>query len=187
MDDITDVQLAQYLFNQPGYQALSAQRQRLVIASYTFRSVRLVRMFDRRYQQSLSGFFGHGLSVYVGSDASEASEASKLQSTIEAHIPDTDEFSEQEASYAQNAFIALLYLMQAAVTDDTALLQRSIEMTLQNVDLLYYEHDPDYLQTALVVAEQHVLDNVLERVAATASTTPATLELIAALALPHSL
>ncbi|WP_160170527.1 hypothetical protein [Pseudomonas syringae] len=41
MDDTADIQSAQDFIYQPGYQALSAQQQRLVIASYTFGSLRL--------------------------------------------------------------------------------------------------------------------------------------------------
>jgi hypothetical protein len=179
-----DMQPIHDLTHKLGYQALSAQQQRLVIASYTLRSLRLVEMFDRRYNQCLADLFCRGLSAYV---AGRASECSDLHAEIEAHIPDTDEFSEQEASYAQNAFIAVFYLIEAAVTDDAALLQRSINMTLQNVDLLYYERDPDYLQMELTAAEQHVFDNLLEQAAATPSTAPANLELISALASPHRL
>lgn len=184
MEDMADMQPAQDLIHQPGYQALSAQQQRLVIASYTLRSLRLVEMFDRHYNQCLAGLFCHGLSAYV---AGRVSESSDLHAEIEAHIPDTDEFGEQEASYAQNAFIALLYLMEATASGDAALLQRSIDMTLQNVDLLYYERDPDYQQMDLVVAEQHVLDNLLEQAAVTASAVPATFELIEAMTSPHRL
>ncbi|MCQ2996586.1 hypothetical protein QCD79_04695 [Pseudomonas quasicaspiana] len=181
MEDIDPVH---DLIHQPDYQALSAQQQRLVIASYTLRSLRLVEMFDRRYNQCLADLFCHGLSVYI---AGRASESSDLHANIEAHIPDTDEFSEQEASYAQNAFIALFYLIGATATGDAALLQRSINMTLENVDLLYYERDPDYLQMELTAAEQHVLDNLLEQAAATSSAEPATFELIEAMTSPHRL
>ncbi len=184
MEHIDDMQPSQDLIHQPDYQALSAQQQRLMIASYTLRSQRLVEMFDRCYNQRLADIFCRGLSAYV---AGRASDISDLHTEIEAHIPDTDEFSEQEASYAQNAFIALLYLMEAAVTGDDALLERSIDMTLQNVDLLYYERDPDYQQTELLAAERHVLDNLLEQAAANASVIPATFELIEAMALPHRL
>lgn len=179
-----DKQSAHDLIHQPAYQALSVPQQRLVIASYTLRSLRLVEMFDRRYNQCLADLFCRGLSAYV---AGQDSETSDLHAEIEAHVPDTDEFSEQEASYAQNAFIALLYLLEAAVTGDAALLKRSIDMTLQNVDLLYYERDPDYLQMELTAAEQHVFDNLLEQAAATPSTAPANLELIEAMTSPHRL
>lgn len=181
---MADIQPARDLFHQTGYQALSALQQRLVIASYTLRSLRLVEMFDRCYDQCLAGLFCRSLTAYA---ADRASEISDLHAEIEAHIPDTDEFGEQEASYAQNAFIALLYLMKAAVTGDANLLQRSIEMTLENVDLLYYERDPDYLQMELVVAERHVLDNLLEQATVSASAVPATFELIEAMASPHRL
>ncbi|MBC3948515.1 hypothetical protein [Pseudomonas folii] len=179
-----DMQPVHDLTHKLGYQALSAQQQRLVIASYTLRSLRLVEMFDRLYNQCLADLFCRGLSAYV---AGRASECSDLHAEIEAHIPDTDDFGEQEASYAQNAFIALFYLIEAAVTDDAALLQRSINMTLENVDLLYYERDPDYLQMELTAAEQHVFDNLLEQAAATPSTAPANLELIEAMTSPHRL
>ncbi|MCQ3002943.1 hypothetical protein NLO98_24660 [Pseudomonas syringae] len=178
------MQPSQDLIHQPDYQALSAQQQRLMIASYTLRSQRLVEMFDRRYNQRLADIFCRGLSAYV---AGRASDISDLHTEIEAHIPDTDEFSEQEASYAQNAFIALFYLIEATVTGDAALLQRSINMTLENVDLLYYERDPDYLQMELTAAEQHVLDNLLEQAAATSSAEPATFELIEVMTSPHRL
>ncbi|MDU8357690.1 hypothetical protein [Pseudomonas syringae group sp. J309-1] len=178
------MQPSQDLIHQPDYQALSAQQQRLMIASYTLRSQRLVEMFDRRYNQRLADIFCRGLSAYV---AGRASDISDLHTEIEAHIPDTDEFSEQEASYAQNAFIALLYLMEATATGDAALLQRSVDMTLQNVDLLYYERDPDYLQMELTAAEQHVLYNLLEQAATTSSAEPATFELIEAMTSPHRL
>ncbi|WP_281250894.1 hypothetical protein [Pseudomonas asturiensis] len=42
MDDRADIQPAQDFIYQPGYQALSAQQQRRVIAIYTFGSVRLL-------------------------------------------------------------------------------------------------------------------------------------------------
>lgn len=170
MEDMADMQPAQDLIHQPGYQALSAQQQRLVIASYTLRSLRLVEMFDRHYNQCLAGLFCRGLKAYA---AGRASGISDLHAEIEAHIPDTDEFSEQEGTYAQNALIALHYLMEAAATGDAALFQLSIDMTLQNVDLQYYERDPDYWQMDLVVAERHVLDNLLEQAAASAAAVPA--------------
>lgn len=184
MDNMADMQPIPDLIHLPGYQTLSAQQQRLVIASYTYRSLRLVEMFDSCYDQCLSGLFCHGLRVCL---SGEASDSRDLRAEIEAHIPDTDEFSEQEASYAQNAFIALFYLMEAAVSGDAALLLRSIEMTQQNVDLLYYERNPDYKQTTLVNAEQHVFDDLLAQAAATPSDVPASLELIASLSSPHRL
>lgn len=172
------------LIHQPGYQALSEQQQRLVIASYTFRNLRLVEMFDRCYNQCLASLFGRGLVAYA---AGKAHDSRDLSAEIEAHIPDTDEFGEEEGAYAQNAFIALVHLMEAAASGDAALLQASIEMTQNNADLLNYERNPDYRLTTLLAAEQQVLDNLMEQAAATPSTEPATLDLIASLALPHRL
>ncbi|UFH51289.1 hypothetical protein [Pseudomonas sp. KNUC1026] len=178
------MQSSKDLIRQPGYQALSEQQQRLVIASYTYRSLRLVEMFDRRYDQCLAGLFGRGLAAYA---AGTAHDSRALKAEIGTHIPDTDEFGEEEGAYAQNAFIALAYLMEAATSGDLALLQASIEMTQNNADLLCYECDPDYTLVALLAAEQQVLDNLVAQAAAIASAEPATLDLIASLALPHRL
>ena len=182
MDDIAAMQTTLTLLHHPGYRALSAVQQRMVMASYTLRSLSLLELFDRRYDQRLAGLFCRGLSVYV---AGSLHEYSTLHAEIEAHIPDTDVFGEQEAAYAQNAFIALFYLMEATPDDDPASLERSIDMTLQNVDLLYYERNPDYRQVILDVAEQQVFNSLLEQAAATDPAVPVTFESISALASAH--
>ena len=60
VDDMAAMQTAHTLLHQPGYRALSAVQQRMVMASYTLRSLRLVELFDRRYDQRLAGLFCRG-------------------------------------------------------------------------------------------------------------------------------
>ncbi|QKZ02415.1 hypothetical protein [Pseudomonas eucalypticola] len=110
----------------------------------------MVERFDKVYGEALTPIFVHGLQVAI--DGNEE-EKKKCYSISEANIPDTDEFSEEEGAYAQNAMISLYYFLGNALSEDGASIQGAIGLMLENLDLLNYESDHNYDQSTMILNE----------------------------------
>jgi hypothetical protein len=143
---------------KPSFDTLDRSQKILVMASYLYRQLRLIKAFDQCYSENLSELFIHALAIAL----KNSEEAGDIQREVEKNIPDTEEFSEQEGSFAQNLMIALNYLLLFVVDDDRADLRRCVDMFLQNLDLINYEVDENY-DDELVTSKE--IDVVAELVA----------------------
>lgn len=139
---------------------LSRRQKILLISSYLYRQVRLVKDFDKIYSENLLSFFFEVLELVV---LEETEKLRSLVEVIDERIPDTDEFSEQEGSYAQNLMIALRYLVCFFLRTDESGLQKCVEMALQNIDLINYEVDENYDESEVVAREVKIAAEFLER------------------------
>ncbi|MDG6392955.1 hypothetical protein QCD77_27470, partial [Pseudomonas savastanoi pv. phaseolicola] len=73
-------------------------------ASYLYRQIRLIKAFDNCYSENLEGLVVAALKTSLSENKDSII---KIEHTVKKNIPDTEEFSEQEGSYAQNLMIAL--------------------------------------------------------------------------------
>ncbi|MNN23069.1 hypothetical protein D3C81_1364530 [compost metagenome] len=87
-----------------------------------------------------------------------------VEQEVVNRIPDTDEFSEQVGGYAQNIMIALDYLLLYMLSGDVSDMQRSVDMTLQNIDLVCYEVDEAYDERKVVEQEVLVVLNIINSI-----------------------
>ncbi|GFZ63061.1 hypothetical protein PSE10B_57660 [Pseudomonas amygdali pv. eriobotryae] len=125
----------------PYIEKLNPQQKTLLIASYLYRQIRLIKAFDSCYSENLERLFVEALEISL---SEKKDSITKMEHTVKKSIPDTEEFSEQEGSYAQNLMIALDYFLLFLVDSDTSKLHKCIDMALQNLDLLNYEIDEFY-------------------------------------------
>jgi hypothetical protein len=142
---------------KPSFDKLDRNQKVLVIASYLYRQLRLIRAFDQCYCEKLSELFIHALDVALSSSG----EARVIQGEVEKNIPDTDEYSEQEGSYAQNLIIALNYLLLFVLNNDRMELRRCVDMSLQNIDLINYEVNEIYDETLVTSKEVDVVTDLV--------------------------
>jgi DNA polymerase II large subunit len=145
---------------KPYFERLDRKQKILVIASYLYRQFRLVKAFDDYYSESLSELFLKAISAALG----DSKKVQNVQAEVEARIPDTDEFSEQEGSYAQNLMIALNYLLLFVIKDDSSNLHRCVDMFLQNVDLLNYDVSENYDEKLITSNEIDVAYSLIDKV-----------------------
>lgn len=134
-----------------------AQRAKL-IAAYLYRQVRLVREFDDLYGEDLTSLFFRGLESVINGGAGLLKET---LDEVEAHVPDTEEFSEQEGAYAQNLMIALMYLLLYVQSGSEEKLIRCVDSALNNIDLINYEVDENYSEGEVVTHEVLVVEKLL--------------------------
>lgn len=87
---------------------LNPQQKSLLIASYLYRQIRLIKAFDNCYSENLEGLVVAALKTSL---SEKKDSIIKIEHTVKKNIPDTEEFSEQEGSYAQNLMIALDYFL----------------------------------------------------------------------------
>ncbi|NWC92997.1 MULTISPECIES: hypothetical protein [unclassified Pseudomonas] len=93
---------------RPSFEILSRQQKVFIVAAYLYRQLRLIKSFDQVYSENLSELFIRGLKVAVESTSDLIR---STQEEVEDNIPDTEDFSAQEGSFAQNLMIALNYLL----------------------------------------------------------------------------
>lgn len=168
---------------KPYFESLGRQQKILVIASYLYRQLPLIKAFDECYSEKLTKLFLSAIcAALVGSGKVE-----DVKADVEANIPDTEEFSEQEGSYAQNLMIALSYLLSFVVTDDSVSLHRCVDMFLQNVDLLNYELDEDYDEGLVVLKEIDVAYSLVRKVLNLSPQRPSTMADVELIASGHYL
>ncbi|SDJ00549.1 hypothetical protein SAMN05216588_13325 [Pseudomonas flavescens] len=142
------------------FQQLRHPQKTVLVAAYLYRQLRLIEDFDHVYSERLSALFSSALSLI----ASEEKEALKdMADAIEAQIPDTEEFSEQQGSHAQNLMIALHYLIAYSLNAREPDLRQCVNMSLQNIDLLNHEKDENYDQAAVIGAEADVMSTLIGR------------------------
>ncbi|MDY2566233.1 hypothetical protein SON66_23470 [Pseudomonas syringae] len=120
---------------------LNHQQKCLLIASYLYRQIRLIKAFDSCYSENLEGLVVEALKTSL---SEKKDSIIKIEHTVKKNIPGTEEFSEQEGSYAQNLMIALDYFLLFLIDSDTFKLHKCVDMALQNIDLLSYEIDELY-------------------------------------------
>ncbi|MBI6703383.1 hypothetical protein [Pseudomonas viridiflava] len=142
------------------FHQLSHQQKILFTSAYLYRQVRLVKDFDKVYSENLLRLFFKTLELLV---LEETEKLRNLVEIIDERIPDTDEFSEKEGSYAQNLIIALRYLVCFFLRTDELGLQNCVEMSLQNIDLINYEVDENYDESEIVAREVKIVAEFLER------------------------
>ncbi len=142
---------------RPSFDRLDRNQKVLVVASYLYRQLRLMRAFDQCYSENLSELFIHALDVAL----STSGEAGVTQGEVYKNIPDTDEYSEQEGSYAQNLMIALNYLLLFVLNNDQIDLSRCVDMSLQNIDLINYEDNEDYDEKLVTSKEVDVVTDLV--------------------------
>uniref|UniRef100_A0A7C2AKI7 Uncharacterized protein n=1 Tax=Pseudomonas graminis TaxID=158627 RepID=A0A7C2AKI7_9PSED len=142
---------------RPSFDRLDRNQKVLVVASYLYRQLRLMRAFDQCYCENLSELFIHALDVAL----STSGEPGVTQGEVYKNIPDTDEYSEQEGSYAQNLMIALNYLLLFVLNNDQIDLSRCVEMSLQNIDLINYEVNENYDEKLVTSKEVDVVTDLV--------------------------
>ncbi|UFI44948.1 hypothetical protein [Pseudomonas savastanoi] len=120
---------------------LNPQQKILLIASYLYRQIRLIKAFDNCYSENLEGLVLEALKTSL---SAKKDSIIRIEHAVKKSIPDTEEFSEQEGSYAQNLMIALDYFLLFLIDSDTSKLHKCIDMAMQNLDLLNYELDELY-------------------------------------------
>ncbi|PHN61374.1 hypothetical protein [Pseudomonas viridiflava] len=142
------------------FNRLSRQQKILLFSAYLYRQVRLIKEFDSLYSEDLSTFFTEVLGFVVLEDKEKLR---NIVEVIDGRIPDTDEFSEQEGSYAQNLIIALRYLVCFLLRIDESGLQKCVDMSLQNIDLINYDVDENYDEAEVVAREAKIIAVFIER------------------------
>ncbi|HDH7509193.1 TPA: hypothetical protein PJG67_004754, partial [Escherichia coli] len=79
-------------------------------------------------------------------------------------IPDADDYSEKECSYVQNALLSLYYLFEFYITKEIDFFQQSLDMVLENVDVISYGKDKVYDERKVFSHEVQVLTDISDKV-----------------------
>lgn len=146
---------------EPLFKKLDGKQKVLLLSAYIYRQARLIKDFDHYYGEDLFGLLVRGLtSVIFG----ESDAIKHVEQEVVNRIPDTDEFSEQVGAYAQNIMIALDYLLLYMLSGDVSNMQRSVDMALQNIDLVCYEMDEAYDEKKVVEQEVLVVFNIINSI-----------------------
>ncbi|MBP1127144.1 MULTISPECIES: hypothetical protein [Pseudomonas] len=164
------------------FENLNSQQKILVIAAYLYRQFRLIKAFDQVYSEKLSELFISALGAAVDNASGLIK---RTQEEVEANIPDTDEFSEQEGSFAQNLMISLNYFLLFVMHLDYSDLDRCVNMFLQNIDLLNYEADESYDEGQIILAEIEVALSLVEQVPVAIRNNYTNIEAVKLLARQH--
>ncbi|MDU8431972.1 hypothetical protein RYA99_22555 [Pseudomonas syringae pv. actinidifoliorum] len=140
---------------------LGHQDKVLLAAVYLYRQIRLLGLFDRCYATDIKRLFLDALQAALSGDK-DSIEA--VESTVKENIPDTEEYSEQEGSYAQNLMCALSYLLFYCLWPNFSTFHDCVNSALQNLDLLNFERDEDYDERTIILEEVAVISTLTVRV-----------------------
>ncbi|SEQ23743.1 hypothetical protein SAMN03159444_01289 [Pseudomonas sp. NFACC02] len=144
------------------FRKLSRTQRSKLIAAYLYRQIRLMRAFDDYYREDLTALFFRGLESAINYGLDNLKEA---VDEVEANVPDTEEFSAQEGTYAQNLMIALMYLLLYVQAGNEEDLIRCVDSALNNIDLINYEMDENYAENGGVVREIMAVQKLLSSMA----------------------
>ncbi|EGJ7441757.1 hypothetical protein EOQ02_20455, partial [Escherichia coli] len=75
-----------------------------------------------------------------------------------------DDYSEKECSYVQNALLSLYYLFEFYITKEIDFFQQSLDMVLENVDVISYGKDKVYDERKVFSHEVQVLTDISDKV-----------------------
>lgn len=140
---------------------LGHQQQVVVMAAYLYRQLGLIEAFDRLYSQLASQVLIRALNAALANDRDALLRVSEEVSHC---IPDTEVYSEQEGSYAQNLLIALSYFLDFVHSKDAGMLDNSTRMLLENIDLIHYEVDEQYDEDSVFAHEVGVFLQLIDAV-----------------------
>ena len=123
----------------------------------------LVLLFDKIYHTKLHDFFcdyiQYGIDIIV-----EGKSIIIDTNEIYSIIPDADDYSEKECSYVQNALLSLYYLFEFYITKEIDFFQQSLDMVLENVDVISYGKDKVYDERKVFSHEVQVLTDISDKV-----------------------
>lgn len=143
------------------FERLEQQQQTVVITACLYRQLRLIEAFDLRYAEPLSPVFIRGLNSALTNDPDTQQ---RISEEVMGCIPDTDVYSGQEGGYAQNLLIALSYFLDFLQNKDVSALHSCTRMLLENRDLIQFEADERYNETAVFADEVRIILELIEAV-----------------------
>ncbi|GAB7531342.1 hypothetical protein PS3A_37540 [Pseudomonas sp. 3A(2025)] len=164
------------------FAALEHHQKTVVIAACLYRQLRLIEAFDRCYAQQASQMFIRALDAALANDRDARQRVSEEVSHC---IPDTEVYSEQEGSYAQNLLIALSYFLDFVHSKDAGALDNSTRMLLENIDLINYEADEQYDEDSVFAHEVSVFLRLIDAVQRLSIERCRDVQGVAQLAQPH--
>lgn len=130
---------------------------------YISRQSDLVNLFDNRYHTDLNNVFCRY--VQYGIDMIAKNKPIPIDiNEIYAAIPDSDDYSEVECSYAQNALISIYYLFDFYMTNKNDLFLKSLDMALENVDVISYSANKSYNEEKVFSYEIDVMNNIIYKI-----------------------
>ncbi|WP_414156715.1 hypothetical protein [Pseudomonas sp. BNK-30] len=143
------------------FSGLSDNEKAIVGAAYLYRQLRLIEQFDACYDEDLTQVFKEGVVACANTNLA----AVQLVERVESKIPDTDEFPEEEGAYAQNLFIALKYLLEFVFEGGVEAFESAISMAMENIDVINYNIDPNYDESAALTGEVAVASSIIDKLA----------------------
>ncbi|KNC90578.1 hypothetical protein [Trabulsiella odontotermitis] len=130
---------------------------------YVNRQSELFIFFDNIYSTNLHDVFCRYIRNGVDAIVAKGSVSIDINE-IYAAIPDADDYSEIECTYVQNALLSIYYLFDYYITKENDLLQQSLDMVLENVDVLSYSVNKSYDEHNVFSHEVKILNNIISKV-----------------------
>lgn len=134
---------------------------------YINRQTELVSLFDERYGTKMHEIFCNKIQECIKileKKPSGSTDINKDADLLYSIIPDADDYSGIECSYVQNAFLSLYYLFGYIIKNDDCTLQQSLDMALENIDVINYARNPNYDEESVFSNEVQILNTLLEKV-----------------------
>ena len=98
---------------------LDKKKKCILILSEIKRQEKVIAIFDKIYTENLCDVFN--TYINIGSNLikdTDTTNISNIMSVLENLIPDTDEYSEIEGTFAQNGIISLVYFFKFYNSED---------------------------------------------------------------------
>ncbi|ECA6122962.1 hypothetical protein EM825_23610 [Salmonella enterica subsp. enterica serovar Redlands] len=143
--------------------ALPQDKKFILGLIYINRQSDLFILFDDIYSTNLHDVFCSYIKHGVDAIAAKRSISVDINE-IYAAVPDADDYSETECSYVQNALLSIYYLFDFYITKKNDLFQQSLDMVLENVDVLSYSVNKSYDENNIFSHEIEILNNIFSKV-----------------------
>ncbi|MCU1790488.1 hypothetical protein CUU54_16755 [Pectobacterium polaris] len=131
--------------------------------TYINRQSDLLILFDDRYDAGLHDAFckyiQHGINSLIEKKplAIDINEICKL-------IPHADDYSEIECTYVQNALLSLYYLFNFYLSQENNSFIKSLDMALENVDIIFYSENEPYDEESIFSHEINILHAIFSKI-----------------------
>ncbi|HIA3423743.1 TPA: hypothetical protein ACWP5X_005359 [Escherichia coli] len=130
---------------------------------YINRQSDLFILFDKMYRTNLHDVFCNYIQYGVDVITAKRSISIDMNEVYSA-IPDADDYSETECAYVQNALLSIYYLFEFYITKKNDLFQQSLDMVLENVDVLSYSVNKSYDENNVFSHEVEILNDIFSKV-----------------------
>lgn len=130
---------------------------------YINRQSELVHLFDEKYGTKMYDAFCK--EIQKGADILDKKPSEPIDTDLlYSIIPDADDYSGIECSYAQNALLSIYYLFKYFTKNDDHTLQQALDMALENIDVINYAKNPCYDEESAFLNEIKILNRITEEV-----------------------